>query len=267
MQSPTGVSLEKRIMRSNQFTIIGLLVLVCAAATNAMAFYNPQTGRWLSRDPIGEGGGLNDFGFTRNAPVNFTDMLGLDIQGPEDPCNQRNVTVVTSYHGSVEITGDTINYINTDDPGMESASVSRSAASIDRQVTGAIHAHIHASTQPHKLFRPRDMQMSTSLGGYIRLGVCCPSGRIKMRWSIAANIYAGTPATVGGAHVAYASIGGHSVLAMPQRPSQFSGGEETLGSSERVPFSLGQGWIDQDMTGTGVFSTVEVTTLFSCASK
>lgn len=40
--------------------------------------YNPQTGRWLSRDPIGENGGLNVYGYVGNDPVGYIDPLGLD---------------------------------------------------------------------------------------------------------------------------------------------------------------------------------------------
>jgi len=39
--------------------------------------YNPDTGRWLSRDPIGERGGLNLSGFVDNDPLNRFDPLGL----------------------------------------------------------------------------------------------------------------------------------------------------------------------------------------------
>ncbi|NLH71562.1 MAG: RHS repeat-associated core domain-containing protein [Verrucomicrobia bacterium] len=40
-------------------------------------FYNPSTGRWLSRDPIGELGGDNLYGFVDNDPLSFVDFLGL----------------------------------------------------------------------------------------------------------------------------------------------------------------------------------------------
>ena len=40
-------------------------------------YYNPQTGRWLSRDPIGEQGGTNLNVFVKNDPVSFIDPLGL----------------------------------------------------------------------------------------------------------------------------------------------------------------------------------------------
>ncbi|MEI7913056.1 MAG: RHS repeat-associated core domain-containing protein, partial [Verrucomicrobiota bacterium] len=40
-------------------------------------YYDPVMGRWPSRDPIGERGGLNLYGFVRNDGVNWTDYLGL----------------------------------------------------------------------------------------------------------------------------------------------------------------------------------------------
>jgi RHS repeat-associated protein len=40
-------------------------------------FYDPNSGRWPSRDPIGERGGLNLYGFVGNNAVNWVDVLGL----------------------------------------------------------------------------------------------------------------------------------------------------------------------------------------------
>ena len=41
--------------------------------------YSPQLGRWLSRDPIEEVGGLNLYSFLNCDPVNHSDFLGLQI--------------------------------------------------------------------------------------------------------------------------------------------------------------------------------------------
>jgi RHS repeat-associated protein len=42
--------------------------------------YNPLDGRFLNRDPIGEQGGLNLYGFVGNDPVNRRDRLGLNVE-------------------------------------------------------------------------------------------------------------------------------------------------------------------------------------------
>jgi RHS repeat-associated protein len=40
-------------------------------------FYHPILGRWISRDPIGEEGGMNLYGFVQNQPTNNFDISGL----------------------------------------------------------------------------------------------------------------------------------------------------------------------------------------------
>jgi RHS repeat-associated protein len=44
-------------------------------------FYDSRTGRFLNRDPLGEEGGLNLYGFVANNPMNFVDPLGLSALG------------------------------------------------------------------------------------------------------------------------------------------------------------------------------------------
>jgi RHS repeat-associated protein len=41
--------------------------------------FGAATARWLSRDPIGESGGLNLYGYVRNNPANWTDSSGLYV--------------------------------------------------------------------------------------------------------------------------------------------------------------------------------------------
>ena len=40
-------------------------------------YYNPSTGRWLNRDPLGLAGGLNLYGSVGNDPVNWFDDFGM----------------------------------------------------------------------------------------------------------------------------------------------------------------------------------------------
>jgi RHS repeat-associated protein len=40
-------------------------------------YYSPKLGRWLSRDPIEEQGGLNLYGFVGNQAINNSDVMGL----------------------------------------------------------------------------------------------------------------------------------------------------------------------------------------------
>lgn len=68
-----------------------ILLLALSAAFSAEAFYNPSTGRWINRDPLGEsafetrrgeradtfGGGPNLYTYVGNEPVRGIDVLGL----------------------------------------------------------------------------------------------------------------------------------------------------------------------------------------------
>ena len=53
-----------------------LLLFIALAVLPASAFYNPTTGRWLSRDPIDERDVANLYAFCRNSDVNTYDYLG-----------------------------------------------------------------------------------------------------------------------------------------------------------------------------------------------
>jgi RHS repeat-associated protein len=44
-------------------------------------YYDPETGRWPSRDPIEEEGGINLYSFVGNDPLNFYDYLGFYTLG------------------------------------------------------------------------------------------------------------------------------------------------------------------------------------------
>lgn len=58
--------------------ILLILVHLVFLANSAQAHYDPNIGRWLSRDPIAETGGVNLYGFVGNGSVNSWDYLGLE---------------------------------------------------------------------------------------------------------------------------------------------------------------------------------------------
>ena len=57
---------------------LGCLLLLWLSASPAHAFYNPTTGRWLSRDPLQEGGGANIYEYCKDEPVSRVDYVGLE---------------------------------------------------------------------------------------------------------------------------------------------------------------------------------------------
>jgi uncharacterized protein RhaS with RHS repeats len=78
----------------NIHPLLKLLLLLVALSNFAHAFYDPGQGRWVSRDPIGEQGGVNLYGFVGNDGVNGIDYLGLqDIEEEKKKC------IVTFYWG------------------------------------------------------------------------------------------------------------------------------------------------------------------------
>jgi RHS repeat-associated protein len=84
-------------------------------------YYNPSSGRWLSRDPIGEpdfdqrfrkhhkrGPSVNLYAFVNNSPVNHLDPLGLEtfpngvpIPGASTEC-EKALTAATAMFGNIE---------------------------------------------------------------------------------------------------------------------------------------------------------------------
>ena len=68
-------------METLRKTLFAIAVIIFTAQAHAVMYlarpYDPNMGRWLSRDPIGEAGGVNLYGFVGNDAANKTDFLGL----------------------------------------------------------------------------------------------------------------------------------------------------------------------------------------------
>ena len=67
-------------------------------------WYNPETGRWLSKDPIRISGGLNQYVFCANNPVNFVDPSGLCEEGGNGWDDLKNVYKNGKSDWSITIT-------------------------------------------------------------------------------------------------------------------------------------------------------------------
>jgi hypothetical protein len=64
-------------MKTQTKSLVALLAIFVVTQVHAMRWYSPSTGRWFSRDPIAERGGLNLYGFVGNQAINKFDWLGL----------------------------------------------------------------------------------------------------------------------------------------------------------------------------------------------
>ena len=64
----------------NRCLLCCVLWLLLASALPAHAFYNPSAGRWLSRDPIEEKGGIHLLAFAQNDGLNRFDALGQQVK-------------------------------------------------------------------------------------------------------------------------------------------------------------------------------------------
>lgn len=74
-------------MKKKTMTAVMAMLLI----SNARAFYSPEQGRWTSRDPIEEEGGLNLYAFVENQAINFFDVFGLWMKGETTEDGARRV--------------------------------------------------------------------------------------------------------------------------------------------------------------------------------
>jgi len=86
---------------------VASLLFITLVVTPASAFDNPNTGRWLNRDPQNENGGANLFAFADGAPLDNIDSLGLlsvavishyEVPAEKMPDDNRTASTVTSMN-------------------------------------------------------------------------------------------------------------------------------------------------------------------------
>ena len=69
-----------------------------------LRFYSPGLGRWINRDPIGEAGGANLYGFVGNNPINSIDAYGRNMMGLS-MWNPIHKTGITESDSPIEMPG------------------------------------------------------------------------------------------------------------------------------------------------------------------
>ena len=103
-------------------------------------YYDPVTGRWPSRDPLGEGGGLNPYASNLNNSINYWDYLGMIPCSDCPPCqieetrynnanNALDATVAILTATQNQLTNDT-NAVNQANTNHAQRFVSLASASI-----------------------------------------------------------------------------------------------------------------------------------------
>jgi RHS repeat-associated protein len=78
--------------------------------------YDPVAGRWLSRDPIAERGGLNLYAYAYNTPASLTDVLGLSA------CSDFANSIVSDfqrYPSTLELGKDWLSKLGTTLPDVD----------------------------------------------------------------------------------------------------------------------------------------------------
>ena len=158
-------------------------------------YYQLITGRWLSRDPIGEKGGINPWQFCANNSANRTDLLGLDIT---------DITFAPQRHGTIEAYGSGGNLI-----GQLAAANSPSGFWVWTPQSAAAWGevkinygadwstrHIWAHTEGWTDFTKGPngtayLQFSTYVIGPVTVKGCCASGKIQVFWTISLGVNPG----------------------------------------------------------------------------
>jgi RHS repeat-associated protein len=88
---PYGVQSASGAYSTNSFTYTGRETDGLGIDYYRARYYNPTTGRFLSEDPIGLAGGINEYAYVGDDPTDWIDPFGLDKKDPWNPCSTKAV--------------------------------------------------------------------------------------------------------------------------------------------------------------------------------
>ena len=121
-----------------------------------LRYYNPSTGRWINRDPIGERGGRNLYCSCVNNLINLFDALGLtDCKAMKDYITQRKAYLKGAIDRAFGDQGGGSNSpFNTDD-ALDKASTAVQAAELGIPHMEGAHLGnaVDAATAAHQLYQ------------------------------------------------------------------------------------------------------------------
>jgi len=90
-------------------------------------YYDPNTGQWLSREPLGESESLNLYAYCHNDPINKVDVLGL----AEIPVNQADASLVSLALAHGLLNGDSTGESIIDTAVLNSILIGKGLSPID----------------------------------------------------------------------------------------------------------------------------------------
>jgi len=106
-------------------------IFVLDVSVYAYRYYSPQLGRFINRDPIGERGGVNLYGFVGNSPVNHLDRFGEQAVKDPAPPGRTPTTIGFLFDIAARVAGEKLEKC-PEGMGTSMADIQECLACVDR---------------------------------------------------------------------------------------------------------------------------------------
>ncbi len=254
-------------MSENVRSIIQLLLLsvmiLSSCTLQAFAYYHPDEGRWINRDPIGEQGGENLYAMVANSAISNVDPRGLFLIVTAE---------LTGFHAGAELfsgpTKHLPSYADWDSRGPGWYSKPGVSSASDWGVTwGWIRGRTDVPSLPNRWLSHGADSVQWSAHVKVRMSICgcCPfPERLRVDWKARAIFHyseysssGATSVTLNGRRLALA---GRGYGPRNQDQSDIQEGSEWYGTAgwvgcETLDFVAANAWMNGDqMWGTARFS-------------